>query len=416
MHTSPGAKLEVAGEIKFSGEGLKTSALGKITPFYLRGTGLYNSSNRMLIIGSTTIYNKAEGRGLTLTVISKSNHTIVSTNTYDTYGDSTASDKVATALNGITKDQIGILTSFDAWEWRISDSLKAALRRMGLYKAAITPPSNYDAGGRRPYAAIFEASSAATVGTAKAVEVLYSNNSNAPYAEVRGWLVDGSFIATGSAPNALTDNLGANPVVTVSESGNVGIGTAEPGDLRLKVIGDSHIKGWLWVEGGLVFRDISGKEWVRALNSPSTYPMGGLPVSTTPSDLRLKTDLRPIRNALEKILQLHGKYYRWGKAGLEFFTRDIPDSLSAGPNATEEEIQRLWEKERQKAYDALSGSKIGLIAQDVEAIVPEVVSEDDKGYKYIYYQQLTALLVEAIKEQNELIQALSIKVAALEAV
>jgi len=49
-------------------------------------------------------------------------------------------------------------------------------------------------------------------------------------------------------------------------------------------------------------------------------------------------------------------------------------------------------------------------------VVPEVVYEDKHGYKHIRYQHLTALLIEAIKEQHALMQALSDKVTALAAV
>ena len=43
-------------------------------------------------------------------------------------------------------------------------------------------------------------------------------------------------------------------------------------------------------------------------------------------------------------------------------------------------------------------TKIGLIAQDVEEIIPELVKTNDHGYKSISYEKLTAVLVEAIKE------------------
>lgn len=221
--TGPGAKLEVAGDIKFTGDSLKTAALGRITPLYLRGSGLNNNSPRMLILGSTTVYNVSSGRGLTLTILKKSDHSLVSTATYDTFASTANSDTLATALNGVTKEQIGFLSSYDAWENAISDNLRTALRRVGLYKAAITP-----VGSRRPYAALFEASSSATVGTAKAVEVLYSTDANAPFAEIRGWLMDGSFVAAASAPNALTNSLGTEPVVIVNEANNVGIGITSP--------------------------------------------------------------------------------------------------------------------------------------------------------------------------------------------
>ena len=53
--------------------------------------------------------------------------------------------------------------------------------------------------------------------------------------------------------------------------------------------------------------------------------------------------------------------------------------------------------------------KIGLIAQEVELIIPEVVrtSEDD-GLKSIEYQNIVGLLVEAIKGQQKQINELKI--------
>ncbi len=59
------------------------------------------------------------------------------------------------------------------------------------------------------------------------------------------------------------------------------------------------------------------------------------------------------------------------------------------------------------------GRAIGLIAQEVEKVLPELVSEDKDGFKGIEYSKLTAVLVEAIKEQQRQIEALSIRVAEL---
>ena len=90
----------------------------------------------------------------------------------------------------------------------------------------------------------------------------------------------------------------------------------------------------------------------------------------TTSDERIKTNIKTIENALDKTLLLRGVEYN-----------DI----------------RI-EPERKK---------IGLISQEVELIVPEVVrtSEED-GIKSIEYQNLVGLLVEAIKEQQKQINEL----------
>ena len=83
----------------------------------------------------------------------------------------------------------------------------------------------------------------------------------------------------------------------------------------------------------------------------------------TSSDARLKTDIRPLNNALDTVLSLQGKQYR------------LID-------------------------EAVNQTDIGLIAQDVEKILPQIVSQSEDGYKAIDYQSLTAVLIEAMKEQQ----------------
>ena len=120
-----------------------------------------------------------------------------------------------------------------------------------------------------------------------------------------------------------------------------------------------------------------------------------------PSDMRLKTDVRPVTEALDLVQEAAGRCgIKWGERGLSHFTADIETSLSAGPDATDEEHQQARDEERGKALDALSGDRLGLIAQDVEAVLPELVHDDADGYKHVRYQHLTALLAAAIKEQD----------------
>jgi hypothetical protein len=113
------------------------------------------------------------------------------------------------------------------------------------------------------------------------------------------------------------------------------------------------------------------------------------------------------------VLKLTGLRYRWADAGLDHLTRDVADSVSAGPGATEEEHRRVRDAEVARARAALVGDDIGLIAQDVERVVPEVVHDGPEGYKHIRYGQLTALLVEAVKEQQTTIERLAGRLDAL---
>jgi len=59
--------------------------------------------------------------------------------------------------------------------------------------------------------------------------------------------------------------------------------------------------------------------------------------------------------------------------------------------------------------------QVGLSAQDVEKIQPEVVKPApiDNNYKTIQYEKLVPLLVEAIKEQQEQIETLKTEISAL---
>ena len=85
---------------------------------------------------------------------------------------------------------------------------------------------------------------------------------------------------------------------------------------------------------------------------------------TQSSDARLKKDIDPINLGLEAILQLEGKTYKWSDTSRSQQTH------------------------------------IGLIAQEVEKVIPELVTEDENGFKAIAYAKLTTILIEAIKEQQ----------------
>ena len=56
------------------------------------------------------------------------------------------------------------------------------------------------------------------------------------------------------------------------------------------------------------------------------------------------------------------------------------------------------------------GHDIGVIAQEVEAVLPEVVTTRDNGYKAVKYEKLVALLIQSNKELLERIEALEKKI------
>ena len=46
------------------------------------------------------------------------------------------------------------------------------------------------------------------------------------------------------------------------------------------------------------------------------------------------------------------------------------------------------------------GHDIGVIAQEIEKVLPEIVTTRDNGYKAVKYERLVALLIECVKDQQ----------------
>ena len=208
------------------------------TSIYIKGTGRNHKASRVVKMGSNYLANGSE-RGLCLTIIDASTHQHVSSITYDTYGNSSASNNLASALNNLKRSQIGILTSYDAWENSVTSSLQDAARRLGLYKLG----GGLSSGSRRPYAAIFRGSGTSvgnTVPNHIAYEVMQSRDSNAERAVIATWLIEDAFVGN-NLSNALVSGDGedVDASLLVNHVGNVGIGTTAP-DSRLTVKGNIH--------------------------------------------------------------------------------------------------------------------------------------------------------------------------------
>lgn len=106
-----------------------------------------------------------------------------------------------------------------------------------------------------------------------------------------------------------------------------------------------------------------------------------------PSDQRAKTNVVNLEGSLEKVLSLRGVSFSWN-----------PDVVPG----------------RAKKQDIA----IGLIAQEVEKVIPEVVVKEkieNEDLKTVEYGNLTAVLIEAIKEQQQQIEELKQRIADLEA-
>jgi cell shape-determining protein MreC len=67
-------------------------------------------------------------------------------------------------------------------------------------------------------------------------------------------------------------------------------------------------------------------------------------------------------------------------------------------------VNYLWKIEDFPKNNFDTTLQIGFIAQEVEKIVPEVVRTDEKGFKSVEYSKVVALLIEALKEQQKIIE------------
>lgn len=99
------------------------------------------------------------------------------------------------------------------------------------------------------------------------------------------------------------------------------------------------------------------------------------------SDMALKENIVPISNALDKVKQLTGITYDWTK---EFLDR----------NGGEDPIY-------------LRKKDIGLLAQEVQLVLPEIVARREDGYLAVKYDRVVALLVEAIKDLSAQVEKLN---------
>lgn len=175
------------------------------------------------------------------------------------------------------------------------------------------------------------------------------------------------------APNGDYLNLNTD---TMNIRGNASVGGSASVVGHLRVLGnvglgflstDDAPQHRLVVRGNIVV-DTDGTATTGRINALGFYYF---------SDRRLKDNIVTLSDSLEKVLALRG---------VSFNFKNSPGV-----------------------------KKAGLIAQEVEAVVPEVVATGSDGMKSVEYGNLVALLIEAVKAQQAEITLLKNRVAALEA-
>jgi hypothetical protein len=216
---------------------------------------------------------------------------------------------------------------------------------------------------------------------------------------------------------------GGTERLRVAATGNIGVGTDNPGQRLTLGTGNVQLPAaQAGTDGNLYFggRTDAQETGMRLFGGlvNSTIPGGFIDVRTTsnaeglrirvdtndggseklritptgiqalvpisqPSDVRTKTNIRQLDGSLDKLACIRGIAFEWSDA----------------PTSAERPGQ----------------SNIGVIAQDVEAVFPELVSVyGDEGYKAVNYTGLTAALIEAAKELKAENERLRQRIEALE--
>ena len=186
-------------------------------------------------------------------------------------------------------------------------------------------------------------------------------------------------------------NISSQSVVTIQDSapsGSVGRLWWESDTGKLKVY-----YGSAWVDaspipdmslyysraGGPIYGDVTVQQTLNVVGN--TLVQGNIKAfgditANTSSDARLKDNIAVIEFPLEKVSKINGVSFNWN--------------------------------DKQSVYEV--GKKdYGVVAQEIEQVLPELVTTRDNGYKAVRYEKIVALLIEAIKEQQTQINKLTDK-------
>tara|TARA_R110000851_G_scaffold81212_2_gene178287 strand:- start:1220 stop:1981 length:762 start_codon:yes stop_codon:yes gene_type:complete len=134
----------------------------------------------------------------------------------------------------------------------------------------------------------------------------------------------------------------------------------------------------------------SGTGYVMSLSQAGDLKVTGDVIAYDSSDRRMKDNIVNIDDPLGKLKQLNGVYFDWNNEG--------PD----------------WTKSKDEDINTNPLHDIGVIAQEVQSVIPEAVSVRSNGYLAVDYKRLIPLLIEGINDQQRQIETLTDRIKKLE--
>lgn len=191
------------------------------------------------------------------------------------------------------------------------------------------------------------------------------------------WITSGSniYYTTGNVGIGVT-----SPSTKLMVDGNIAPETSNKGDLGTSLLRwEKAFVSYIYLPNSVDITTNAGGAFISnhfRPNATATYNLGGTSYRwnniysqnalNVPSDIRLKNNIKDLKYGLKDIINMQPKSYSYKK-------------------------------------DEDSNIKLGLIAQDVQKIVPEIVNTDENGYLSMTYESLIPVLINAIKEQNKMI-------------
>jgi hypothetical protein len=181
---------------------------------------------------------------------------------------------------------------------------------------------------------------------------------------------DGRLSSYNASDLVLCTNNGAARIYIKSD-GKVGIGEYQP-DYKLEVLGNVGASAFI-----------------------------------TTSDERLKTEIKPLESSIDKIIKLNPISFKYSAEEFK-----LKKSIEAKENTDISDSIYIELDSVDLAF--CNNTKFGFSAQEIQEVYPELVIADTYGYLSIDYNGIIPILVNAIKEQQELITRLSERLAKLE--
>lgn len=324
-------------------------------------------------------------------------------------GTASPAAKLSVSYSSATADALNIVnTNTNGRSWYVGDGAGLGAGNFGFYDATagasrlvISSGGNVGIGTTSPLNRLD-----VNVSNASGSGAVLSNGSSvfSKWGMVNYGVDNNSFIGSFSN-NSFLLYTNSSERMRITSGGLVGIGTTSPSS-RLHISSSSNTPFRMTRTGlsDYSFELGATNDLYLVNNGIGSYPLtvlqsGNIGINTiTPSytlhvngsvagtsayvnlsDKRHKKDILPIENALNKILALNGVTFNWDKESTDMNLDD--------------------------------NNHIGLIAQDVEKIIPQAVvtAEDENKTKSVAYTDLVPVLIEAIKELKAEIEILKNK-------